>query len=74
MYANDDSVASKPVGEAQVVPTTRFRDRWESEVAPFARWGDRAGTGRYGELDGVSFNLFEGVVAIFLPLTVFEAS
>jgi hypothetical protein len=30
MYAKDECTASKPVGELQVVPMTRWRERQES--------------------------------------------
>jgi len=63
---------SNPVGEAQVVPTTRFKLNRDgvSEAAPRLRSGVRplSLAGRNGELDGVSRRRLEGVEAIVLPL------
>jgi hypothetical protein len=55
---------SKPVGEAHVVPTTRFSDRRESLVDALARIGEREGRWRKGEFEGVSLSRLEGVDAI----------
>lgn len=74
---------SKPVGEEQVEPTTRFRDRREGaedveeaeeDVAAARslkvreRMGDRDMRFMKGELDGVSLRRLDGVDAILLPL------
>jgi hypothetical protein len=72
MCAKDEWTVSKPVGEEQVVPTTRFKESRERSGATgrVPRNGDRPGRGRWkGELDGVSLSrLFEGVDAIVSPL------
>ena len=61
----------RPVGERQVVPTTRFNESRDSCMAR-PRIGDLGGRDRNGELEGVSFSrLWEGVTvaAISSPLT-----
>lgn len=69
---------SKPVGEQQVEPTTRFRDRREEVDAKAeeeevlaaslkggrARMGERDMRWRKGELEGVNFRRLDGVDAI----------
>jgi hypothetical protein len=66
---------SKPVGEEQVVPITRFRESLEESfkvVRP--RMGDledRVGRAKKGELEGVNLKRpWEGVAAISPPLTL----
>jgi hypothetical protein len=83
MYAKHELTVSKPVGEEQVEPTTRFRDRregveefaeMEEEVAAARslkireRIGDRDMRFMKGEFDGVSLRRLDGVDAILLPL------
>lgn len=58
---------SKPVGETQVVPTTRERERRDS-WGKRPRRGDRGGRWRYGEVPGVSLSRFVGVALIVSPL------
>lgn len=60
---------SKPVGEEQVVPTTRLSESLASKkLVGRERMGERDGRWKKGELDGVTFSRLEGVEDIFVPL------
>lgn len=58
---------SKPVGTAQVVPTTLFKERRVSGGEGRPRPGDLGGRGKKGELEGVNRSRFVGVEDIFSP-------